>query len=188
MSGLVEGILRQLGPAGVAQLAKGLGADEQAVNGAVAAAIPAIIAGMANNTRSNQGAESLSQALNDHSPTVFDDLGALLDGGGVADGAKILGHVLGQRRPAVEQNLARQSGVNIDLVMRLLPILAPLVMGYLSKQKRSRDLNPGGLGDLLNSERHQAEGRQPGLGGLAAILDADGDGSIIDDVIGGLSG
>jgi hypothetical protein len=40
----------------------------------------------------------------------------------------------------------------------------------------------------LNQERQQAETRQPGLGGLASILDADGDGSIIDDVLGGLTG
>ncbi len=189
MAGLVEGILEQLGPAGMAQIARGLGADESAVGGAVAAAIPAIIAGMANNTRQDDGAESLSNALGDHSPSIFDDLGALLGGGPAAnDGAKILGHVLGGRRPAVEQNVAKQSGVSTDLIMKLLPILAPLVMGYLSKQKRSQDLDAGSLGAMLNAERQQVETRQPGLGGLAAILDADGDGSVIDDIIGGLSG
>ena len=188
MSELVEGVLQQLGPAGVAQIAKGLGADESAVEGAVAAAIPAIIAGMANNTRDYQGAESLANALDDHSPSIFDHLGTLLGAGGSSDGAKILGHVLGQRRPAVEQNISQQSGLNIDLIMKLLPILAPLVMGYLSKQKQSRHLDAGGLGQVLNAERQEAETRQPGLGGLASILDADGDGSIIDDILGGLTG
>lgn len=188
MSGLVDGILEQLGPTGMAQIARGLGADESAVGGAIAAAIPAIIAGMANNTRQDDGAESLSTALNDHSPSVFEDLGSLLGGGGASDGAKILGHVLGQRRPAVEENIANQSGVNIDLIMKLLPILAPLVMGYLSKQKQSQGLDPGSIGAMLNAERQQVETRQPGLGGLASILDADGDGSVIDDIIGGLSG
>ncbi len=188
MSGLVEGILAQLGPAGMAQIAKGLGADESAVGGAVAAALPAIIAGMARNSQNSQGAESLSNALNDHSPSIFNDLGALLGGGGASDGAKILGHVLGQRQPAVEQNLAKQSGVSVDMIMKLLPILAPLVMGYLSNQKRNQNLDAGGLGQVLGNERRQAETRQPGLGGLASILDADGDGSIIDDVLGGLTG
>jgi hypothetical protein len=188
MSGLVDGILEQLGPAGVSQIAKGLGADESAVSGAVAAALPAIIAGMARNTRDQDGAESLSSALNDHGPSIFNDLGALLGAGGSSDGAKILGHVLGRRRPAVEQSIAQQSGLNTDLIMKLLPILAPLVMGYLSKQKQSRGLDAGSIGEVLNTERQQAETRRPGLGGLAAILDADGDGSIIDDVLGGLTG
>ena len=189
MSGLVEGILKELGPAGMAQIARGLGADESAMGSAIAAAVPAIIAGMANNTRQGDGAESLSTALNDHSPSIFEDLGALLGGGdAVSDGAKILGHVLGQRRPAVEENIAKQSGVNSNLIMQLLPILAPLVMGYLSRQKQSQGLDAGSLGAMLNAERQQVETRQPGLGGLAAILDADGDGSIIDDVLGGLTG
>ena len=186
MSGLVDGILGQLGPSGMAQIAKSLGADEAAVGGAVAAALPAIIAGMANNTSKPEGAASLANALNDHSPSIFDGLGGLLGGGG--DGAKILGHVLGGRQPNVQQNLAKQSGLDINTIMKLLPILAPLVMGYLSKQKQEQGLDAGGLGGVLRQERQQVETKQPGLGGLAAILDSDGDGSIVDDILGKLTG
>lgn len=173
----------------MAQIAKSLGADEAAVGDAVAAALPAIIAGMANNTRQPEGAEALSTALNDHSPSIFDSLGALLGGGdAVSDGAKILGHVLGGRRPKVEEKLAGQTGLNQNLIMQLLPILAPLVMGYLSKQKQDRGLDAGGLGSVLGQERQEVEQQQPGLGGLASILDADGDGSIVDDILGKLTG
>lgn len=186
MSGLVEGILGQLGPSGVAQIAKSLGTDEGSMNTAVAAAIPAILAGMANNTRQPAGAEALSTALNDHSPSIFDQLGGLL--GGSEDGMKILGHVLGGRQRGVEENIAGQSGLNLDVIMKLLPILAPLVMGYLSKQKQDQGLDAGGLGSILGQERQEAETRQPGLGGLASILDADGDGSIVDDILGKFTG
>ncbi|MEM9561417.1 MAG: DUF937 domain-containing protein [Actinomycetota bacterium] len=186
MSNLVDGIMDQLGPAGVAQIAKSLGVDESMMGPAVAAAVPAILGGMARNTSQPAGAESLSSALNDHSPSIFDALGGLLGGGG--DGAKILGHVFGGRQSNVEQNLAGQSGLNLDVIMKLLPILAPLVMGYLSREKDSRNLDAGGLGSMLGEERQQAESRQPGLGGLASILDADGDGSIIDDVLGKITG
>ncbi len=177
MSGLVEGILAQLGQDGLSEIANGLGVDESTVSSAVGAALPAIIAGMANNTRDDQGAASLSNALNDHSDSIFGDLGSLIAAGGAGDGAKILGHVLGRKRPAVEENLAHRSGVGIDLVMKLLPILAPLVMGYLSKEKQAQGLDAGSLGSVLGRERQQVEHEQPGLGGLAAIL---------DDVIDGL--
>lgn len=187
MSGLLDGIMQQLGPAGVTQISKALGADESAVGGAVAAALPAIIAGMANNTRDEQGAASLANALNDHSPSIFDQLGGLLGSGG-GDGAKILGHVLGQRQPYVEKSVAQKSGVDLGLIMKLLPILAPLVMGYLSKEKQSKGLDAGSLGGVLRGERQEAEKKEPGLGGLAAILDADGDGSVLDDVLGKLLG
>ncbi|MEM7274310.1 MAG: DUF937 domain-containing protein [Actinomycetota bacterium] len=186
MSGLVEGILSQLGPSGMAQIAGTLGVDQSAASSAVGAALPAIIAGMANNTRQPEGANALSSALDDHSLSIFEGLGGLLGGGG--DGAKILGHVLGGRQPSVEQNLAQQSGLNLDTIMKLLPILAPLVMGYLSNQKKSQDLDAGGLGSVLSQERRQAETSQPGLGGLASILDSDGDGSIVDDILGKITG
>jgi hypothetical protein len=186
MSSLVEGILGQLGPSGMAQIAASLGTDQKATEGAVAAAIPAILAGMANNTSQPSGAASLASALDDHNPSIFGALGGLLGGGG--DGAKILGHVLGGRQSSVEQNLAQQSGLDLGVIMKLLPVLAPLVMGYLSKQKQDQGLDAGGLGSILGQERQQAERSQPGLGGLASILDGDGDGSIVDDILGKITG
>ena len=186
MPGLLDGIMDQLGSDGVAEIASTLGADQSAVSSAVSAALPAIIAAMAKNSQSSDGAASLTNALDDHDPSIFGQLGELLGGGG--DGAAILGHVLGGNQPKVEQNLAQQSGLDLGMIMKLLPILAPLVMGYLSREKQQRGLDANSLPGVLREERQQVEQRQPGLGGLASILDADGDGSIIDDVIGKITG
>ncbi len=186
MSNLVEGILGQLGAGGVAQIAGALGSDNGTTNSALAAAIPAILAGMAKNSSDEAGAESLTSALDDHDDSVFGQLGDLLGGGG--DGAKILGHVLGAKQPQVAQNLAGSSGLDINTIMKLLPVVAPLIMGYLSKQKQTQGLDARGVGSMLNQERQTTEKSSPGLGGLAAILDADGDGSIVDDIMGKLSG
>ncbi len=186
MPGLLDGIMDQLGADGVASIASSLGADESSVRSAVAAALPTIIAGMAKNSRTSDGAASLSNALDEHSPSIFGQLGELLGGSG--DGAAILGHVLGGKQPKVEANLAQQTGLDLNAVIKLLTILAPLVMGYLSREKERRDLDATSLPNVLEEERAAAEQRQPGLGGLASILDADGDGSIIDDVIGKITG
>ena len=180
MSDLLEGILAQLGPGGVSQIASGLGVDERSAASAVGLALPAILGGMANNAQRADGAQSLATALDDHDEGVFGQLGDLLGGGGTGDG--ILGHVLGQKRPAVEQNLAQQSGLDYGVIAKLLPILAPLVMGYLSKQKRSQNLGPADIGSMLGQQRQQTEKSSPGLGGLAAILDTDGDGFGLDDI------
>ncbi len=186
MAELQDGIIEQLGPEGMARIAQTLGVDETAAESAVSSALPVILAGMARNSSQPAGANALATALDDHNPSIFGQLTELLAGGG--DGAKILGHVLGGRQGQVESGLAQQSGLDIGLIMKLLPILAPLVMGYLSGQKQSRGLEPGDLGGVLAGERQGAEKRSPGLGGLASILDADGDGSIIDDVLGRITG
>lgn len=172
MSDLTSSILSEIGPQGLAQLAGGLGTDEQSLQRAAAMAIPAILAGMGNNSRQPTGASALSSALDDHSGSIFGDLASLLGDDRLADGAKILGHVLGGRQGAVEQNVAQQSGLNINLIMKLLPILAPIVMSFLSKQKQQQGLDAGSLAQILAQDRQVAEQRQPGLGGLASILDA----------------
>ncbi len=171
MSDLTTSILNEIGSQGLAQLAGGLGTDQDSIQRAAAMAIPAILAGMGNNSRQPAGATALAGALDDHSGSILGNLGALLGDDRLADGAKILGHVLGGQRGAVEQNVAQQSGLNLNLIMKLLPILAPIVMGYLSKQKQQQGLDAGSLAQILAQDRQVAEQQQPGLGGLAAILD-----------------
>lgn len=186
MAGLLDGLVDQLGAGGTAQIAKAIGADEGAMGGLISAALPAILGGLANNSAKPEGAASLSNALSDHDDSVFGNLGSLLGGDGPGDA--ILGHVLGQKRQPVEQQLAKDSGVDLSMITKLLPLLAPLVMGYLSKQKQESNLDEAGLGSMLQQERQAAEAKKPGLGGLASILDADGDGSVMDDVMDMASG
>lgn len=181
MSGLLDGLVEQLGAGGAGQLAKTLGVDDSAMGGLMSAALPAILGGLANNAQKPEGAAALSAALDQHDGSVFDNLGSLLGGGG--DGSKILGHVLGNRQGAVEQQLAGSTGMDLSVITKLLPMLAPLVMGYLSKQKKDNALDQAGLGSMLSSERKAVEAKQPGLGGLASILDANNDGSVMDDVM-----
>ncbi|MGH1504701.1 MAG: DUF937 domain-containing protein [Acidimicrobiales bacterium] len=179
---MLNDLVGRLGDGGVAQIASSLGADQGTTRSAIEQALPALLGGLAGNAESPGGADALSSALDDHSGSVFDQLGGLLGSGG-GDGAKILGHVLGGKQGAVEQKLAGNSGLDLGSISKLLPILAPLVMGYLGDRKKSDGLDAGGLGSLLGTERRQAEATSPGLGGLASILDSDGDGSIVDDVI-----
>ncbi len=114
--------------------------------------------------------------------------GALFGGGGAGtkalDGAGILGHVFGDRRGAVEHGVGRAAGLEQGQAGQLLRLLAPVVMSALAKVKQQRGLDGGGLAEVLGHERREIETRAPGVshGGLAAILDRDGDGEIADDV------
>lgn len=185
MSGLLDSLLEQLPPGAANQLAGSLGVDESAVGKLISAGLPAILGGLANNTQKPEGAAALSAALEKHDTSIFDNLDGLAAGSGDqnSDGNKILGHVLGGRRGAVEQQLASSTGADLSIITKLLPMLAPLVMGYLANQKKSKGLDGAGIGSLLGDERKAQEAKQPGLGGLAAILDANKDGSIMDDVV-----
>lgn len=109
-------------------------------------------------------------------------------GGGTAsrttDGDGILGHILGGKRDAIEQGVARSSGLDAGKVSQLLTMLAPIVMGALGRVKQQQNLDAGGLASLLNQERTRVEQDTPGMqqGTLLDLLDMDKDGDVSDDV------
>ena len=178
---LLDLVTQQLGNDGIRQISQQIGADEQQTASAVQMAVPVLLGGLAKNAQSPAGAQALGSALDrDHSSGgLLGNLGALLGGGA---GAGILGHVLGGRQAAVEQGLGRATGLQGGQVGKLLMLLAPIVMAVLARQKQEKGLDAGSLGGLLESERSTLQQRNPQLGGLASILDRDGDGSIVDDL------
>ncbi|MEJ2239993.1 MAG: DUF937 domain-containing protein [Gemmatimonadales bacterium] len=183
MSSLIEMLTQQLGSQqNVGQLSRQLGTDHRATENALGAALPVLLTALARNSAETSGAESLDRALSKHDGSVLDNLGGFLEAPDVDDGDGILRHVLGDRRESVESGVSRASGLDMSMVAKLLPMLAPIVMGALGKQKRENGLNSAGLSELLGSERQRMEQSSPAAGMLGKLLDQDGDGSIADDV------
>jgi hypothetical protein len=157
-------------------LADQLGVDPATAESAVREALPALVGGMQANAVDPQGAASLAGALESHSPKLVDG-GVNLDEVDTADGEKIVSHVFGENSGAVAQTLGGNLGGNSDLVQKLLPILAPIVLSYLAQKMRGGGAQPGaggGLNDLLGSVLGglgggQAQGQQGG-GGILDML------------------
>ena len=149
----VEDILAQVP---INQLAQQVGADEQATRGAVEQAVPALLSGMQANAQDEGGAASLTEALGQHqgdipSPDQVDP----------AEGDTIVNHVFGANRDAVVNQLGGVGGAgSSDLIKKLMPILAPIVLSYLSN-KILKGGAGGGLGDILGGGQQQApQGQQ----------------------------
>jgi hypothetical protein len=153
-------------------------------------ALPMLMGAMKRNASTPEGAAGLMGALNSkHDGSILDNLGGLF-GGGVneevkQDGMGILGHVLGGSQGNVANALSKKSGMDSQSVMNILQIAAPLILGYLGKQKQqqnvqSPDALTGLLGGLLGGGKKQQ--KQQSL--IESILDGDNDGSIIDDLAG----
>jgi hypothetical protein len=143
-------------------------------------------------------------------PAGLEGLGGLLGqlgGGGLIDdvlapqptdvsrGNNVLGQIFGSQdvSRAVAQNAASQSVLDPSLLKKMLPLLAMLVAGYMAKQRDAgADVPPssesGGLGGLLGSllggQATRAGSATPGAApGLASMLDLDGDGNPLDDIL-----
>ncbi len=165
------------------------GQPEDKTANVLSMALPVILGAMQRNAATPQGAQSLNRALDDsrHDGSILDQLSGLLGSQGadsalVQDGAGILEHVLGGNRQRVEQNISKTSGVDANAVAQIIKIAAPIVMGILGNQKRKDQVGETGLGDLLGSVLGKNTKHDRSL--LESILDADGDGSVIDDVAG----
>jgi hypothetical protein len=153
MSSLLDGLTQQLGSADyVNKLSAMLGTDNAQTHTAVQTAIPTILAGLAKNSRTPEGARELHTALaTQHDGSVLDEGPDALQAAQGMQGDKILGHVFGSNLNAVQSQLGATSGVGSSNAASLLQTLAPLVMGYLGKQQRAGGLDPGGLSSMLGS-------------------------------------
>lgn len=167
-------------------LATKLGVDEDTAQDAVSKAIPGILAGLANNAQSEEGASALQAALQEHNR----DVRSLADVD-VEDGEKILGHALGGKKTEV---VTAVSGGDTDLFSKLMPMLAPIVMAFLAKNmtQSSSSGSGGGIGDLLGSilGGGSSSGGGP-LGGLGSILgggSSNGSGGGIGSILGSIFG
>lgn len=185
MESLMDLLTKQMGGGALNEMSQRLGADEATTRTAMATALPTLLAALARNAQRKDGAAALHRAVaKDHDGSVLDNVSAFFGTSDLGDGNAILGHVLGNRRAAVEGGVSKTSGLDPQRAGQLMAMLAPLVMGALGRMQRQKNLDAGGLSTVLAGERQQLERQAPGLGGLASLLDADGDGQVADDILG----
>ena len=84
--------------------------------------------------------------------------------------------IFGSKRGQAEQVIAGRMGLSPELTAKVLPMLIPVVLGALSKA--------GNSASQSHASTPSGNSGSPGgsLGGLSAILDQNGDGSIMDDL------
>ena len=184
MSSVFDLLAEQFGGDSIGQISRQIGADEDSTSRAISGALPMMMAALTRNAQTPDGAASLFNALErDHDGSLLDDLGGFLGQAETGSGDAILGHVFGNRRSSVENGLSKMSGLDLGSIGKLLPILAPILLAALGRKRSSRGFDPGGLTDMLNTERRQAERSAPReFSMLESFLDRDGDGQVIDDV------
>lgn len=189
MAGLLDLLNSDMGKTLINGASQQLGQDKAKTTSALSAALPLILGAMKNNASSQQGAEGLLGALSGkHDGSILDNLGGLLGSEDVMkDGAGILGHVFGGREQNVAQAVSSKSGIDMGSAMNLLKMAAPVIMGMLGKQTRQNNVSDAnGIGDLLGGLLGGGAQKEQSL--VTQILDADGDGSVIDDLIGMAAG
>ena len=196
----INDILAQMG--GLQSVARELGVCEADVAKGAEALVPAILGGVKKQVQTQAG-----------SPGGLGGLLTQLGGGllenvlspqptDVGLGNNVLGQIFGSKdvSRAVAANAAAQSGLDPALLKKMLPMLAMLVTGYMAKQSGGSSDNgssagglvgvlTGALGGLFGNAASGAvapgasQGAPVGSGGLMSMLDLNGDGNPLDDIL-----
>ena len=197
MSGILDILNSDLGKTLVSGVAAQTNQPQGKTQEVLSMALPVLMTAMKRNASTPEGAQGLLSAItNQHDGSILSNLSGLFSGGVdesvTADGGKILGHVLGSKQSNVEQAISLKSGIDASSVAQILKVAAPILMGMLGNQAKQQNVNsPGGLDGLLggllggSSNNNNINNDQSFL---ESILDANKDGSIIDDVAGMIMG
>jgi len=151
---------------------KQFGLDDATTQALLKNLVPALSGGLKQNVSQAGGLEILSSALKrGNHQKYLDDPATLTDQAAVSDGNGILGHLLGSKEASrtLASRAAESTGLDAGIVKKFLPLVAAVAMGALSKQT--------GAGAKLGS------GSGGALGALGALLDSDGDGQVVDDLL-----
>lgn len=170
---LVDDLLQMGGGGAVQQLAQRFGMDESQAATAISALLPALQGGMKNQMQQG-GLEGLLGSLAGGGLNQYAENPSMLAAPETTGiGNDILGQLLGSKDVSrqVAADASAQTGIGSDVLKQMLPVVATMLMSGLSQKAGQANLS-------------QAGGSNDMMGMLSSFLDADKDGSAVDDIMG----
>lgn len=181
-----------------AQAENKFGVSKNQVIALLAVAAPLVISYLRKKSQeSSAEAEALNDALaKDHDGSILNDPAQAAERQN--EGSSILSHIFGGEKANVENQLSQNTGISMDKIGPILAMLAPLIMGFIGKQKQAGNVTSGGgLGDLLGSilggaqSQVQEQGSNPLNDILGSVLGGNsnsGSGNPLNDILGSVLG
>lgn len=175
---------------GLDSIARELGISNTQAQSGANALLPAILGGFKKQAQSSGGIGGLGAILGQLGGGSLLDEVVSPQPTNVNHGNDVLGQIFGSKEVSrtVAQGASQQSGLDPSILKKMLPMLAMLVTGYMAKQAGGGAAAGGGggvLGGILGGML--GGGAQPrgqaGGGGLGSMLDFDGDGNPLDDIM-----
>jgi hypothetical protein len=173
MGNLIEEFIGSMGSEVSQKMSNKTNIDQGTISQLLPVIAPMILGGLKKQKDERGGQDRVDHILNKYGdPSVLGNLDGLfqqkLDDNTTDPN---LGGLLGNAGSDATNLISKSlSGVDSGMVAKLIPMLAPVILGFLTKKRDSGT----------------------GSSGLAGLLDQDGDGSVLDDVaglpLGGLGG
>ncbi|WP_027376656.1 DUF937 domain-containing protein [Kaistella palustris] len=196
---LIDLITGNAGNEVAAQAENKFGVSRNQIIALLAVAAPLVIGYLRKKTQDDpQEAEALNNALDkDHDGSILNNPSQVADR--QQEGGSILSHIFGGQKANVENQLSQNTGISMDKIGPILGMLAPLIMGYIGKQKQSSGVTSGGglddlLGGILGGAQNEAQSQasSPLNDILGSVLGggshANSSGNPLNDILGSVLG
>lgn len=144
-----------------------LGESRADTSRAIAVSVPAVVAGLNQGAVHAGGAAGLFNLVSRVDGSILDDVGGFLTKSDGGAGAALVGSIFGAKQSLVTEAIADRSGIAVGTIARILPAIAPLVIGFLGRKRSLEGFDEAELVARLADERTSMNND-----GLAAILTA----------------
>lgn len=164
---LVDVITSQLSNEAVlGSLGSLIGADSRQTKSATAAAVPALLGGLAKLASTDNGAGQIASALGGLDLGMLGNLAGMFGGSGAAKtadiGGSLLGSLFGNAGTSTLVNaLASFLGMKPGIAKSLLSYLAPVVLGQVASTFKGGRIDAHGVQSLLSSQAANITGALP---------------------------
>ena len=135
----------------VSGLSQAAGVSADSTKSILSAALPSLLSGAVSQSQNSETAESFANALTQHAASDTSSISSFLGGVDLADGGKIISHLLGANTSGTLSQVAAQSGATEEQTSTVLSAAAPLLMSLLGQQTSSAQSAGIGIGDIMGS-------------------------------------
>jgi len=165
MANFIEEFMKNYGPEVTKQMSSSFNVDQGTVQKLIPQLAPLILSGLKKQKDEQGGDDRVNHILNKYGDqSVLDNIKDLISSkvNDTSTDAR-LGGLLGEGGVQAASVLGKKMNLDSSIIQKMIPALSPLILGALSRKR-----DTGGAG----------------VSAIGALLDADGDGSILDDVAG----
>ena len=198
---LLKMLMEAQGGQGLGQLAQQFGINEEQAGGLAGMLAPAIAQGAKKRTQQGGLDAVLGQLTGEAQGAYLDDPAAAAAPEGRAQGENFLENIFGSREASqgLAAEAANRTGVSPDIVSQFLPAIAAMLQGGMQRNLPDSAISGmmqgggsgsggagGGIMDMVGGllgGGGAAQGSGGALDMLTGMLDADGDGSAMDDIL-----
>lgn len=185
----LEELEERFGPQVAQQLTSRYGIEPEKAAGLLPRMAPFVLGGVQSQMSNVADEQTAQRLLNDHADeSGLDDLDGHFERAHQREVAAqdTLGGLFGQQAPQAQAAMANQLGMSPDMIAKILPVVAPLILGAVMNKMKT-----GG-----QSQSHAGAGSPGGGGGgsgggmdiLGSILGQSGGSNILGSVLGSVLG